>query len=129
MPVKPTPTALTRPFWEALREGRLTVPRCGSCSRRFFVPEPVCPHCGSADWTWADSAGTGSVYSVTVVHQTPSPDQPTPFALAIVELDEGWTLLTHIVNTAPESVAIGAHVVFAPTKIDGDLTLPTFEPA
>lgn len=127
MPPKPTPTPLSAPFWESLRDdGRLTVPECTECGRRFFIPEPRCPHCGAAGWIWTDSDGVGSIYSCVTVHQTVSRDQPTPFVLAIVELDEQWSILTHIVDSAPEDVAIGARVLFAPRKIDDEFTLPTF---
>lgn len=127
MPPKPTPTKLSAPFWEMLRDtGRLTVPECGECHCRFFVPEPACPRCGARNWTWVPSAGTGSVYSCVVVHQTVSRDQPTPFVLAVVNLDDQWSILTHIIDCAPEDVAIGTRVRFAPKRSDDDITLPTF---
>lgn len=127
MPPRPTPTPLSAPFWETLRDhGRLTVPECAGCGRRFFVPEPTCPHCGAGRWSWTNSDGIGSVYSCVTVHQTVSRDQPTPFVLAIVELDEEWSILTHVIDCAPDDVVIGARVRFAPRQIDDDLTLPTF---
>jgi uncharacterized OB-fold protein len=90
----------TRPFWEAVADGRLLVPECTACGRRFFKPEPLCTHCGSAGWLWVPSPGTGAVYSVSVVHQPVNNDHEVPFALAIVDLDDDWTMLTHIVGCA-----------------------------
>lgn len=126
MPQLPEPNEFTAPFWDALRDGRLTVPECGACGRRFFVPEPLCPHCGVAGWTWASSPGAGSIYSMSVVHQAVDPAQPTPFVLAAVDLDDGWTLMTHIVGSDPGEVRIGARVVVRPTRLSEEITVPTF---
>nr|BFE38918.1 hypothetical protein GCM10010200_111690 [Actinomadura rugatobispora] len=85
----PVPTELTRPFWEGTRRGELLIPRCADCGTRFFVPEPVCPGCLSADWSYEPSSGRGAVYSVTVVHRAPGPGFEVPFALAVIDLDDG----------------------------------------
>jgi uncharacterized OB-fold protein len=129
MPPLPEPSDFTQPFWDAVREGRLTAPRCDSCERWFFVPEPICPHCGAAKWTWQQSRGMGKIYSLSVVHQTVSPDQPTPFVLAEVDLDEGWTILTQVRGSDPETVQIGDRVMFAPTSVTDTFSLPAFEEA
>ena len=126
MPTVPQPDEFTAPFWDALRDGHLIVPECAACNLRFFVPEPLCPHCGAAGWTWVASAGTGTIYSMSVVHQAVDPAQPVPFVLAAVDLDDGWTLMTHIVGTDPEAVRIGARVAVRPTRLSDEITVPTF---
>lgn len=122
----PEPTEFTRPFWDAVHAGELAVPECRPCGRRFFVPEPLCPHCGARDWSWVSSPGAGSVYSLSVVHQAVDPARPTPYVLAAVDLDDGWTILTQVIG--PE-VAIGDRVVFAPTRVTEEISLPTFTAA
>jgi hypothetical protein len=128
VPTVPRPDEFTAPFWEALREGRLAVPECGGCGRRFFVPEVLCPHCGAGGWAWAESAGTGTIYSMSVVHRAVDPAQPVPFVLAAVDLDDGWTMMTHIIDADPGSVRIGDRVVVRPTRLTDEITLPTFAP-
>ena len=44
------------------------------------------------------SNGLGTVYSFTVVHRAPTEDFATPYVLAIVQMDEGWNLMTRIVD-------------------------------
>ncbi|MFC5747918.1 Zn-ribbon domain-containing OB-fold protein [Actinomadura rugatobispora] len=124
----PVPTELTRPFWEGTRRGELLIPRCADCGTRFFVPEPVCPGCLSADWSYEPSSGRGAVYSVTVVHRAPGPGFEVPFALAVIDLDDGGTLLSHVVDVEPHSVAIGARVRVSFRELDGTITLPCFVP-
>jgi uncharacterized OB-fold protein len=112
-----TEDELAAPFEAAARDGRLLVQRCSACARSFYRPEPLCPFCLSLRWEWVESSGRGVVYSVTVVHRAPTPGFSTPFALAVVELEEAWTMLTNIVGCAPERVHIGMEVaaVFEPS--------------
>jgi uncharacterized OB-fold protein len=117
---------MTRPFWDAVRAGVLLVPECQTCSARFFPPEPGCIKCGATGWTWTPSAGRGSVYTLSVVYQPIVADQPVPFVLAAVDLDDGWTIMTHIVGSEPESVSVGTRVEFAASLLRDDIYLPTF---
>lgn len=122
----PVPTALTEPFWEATRRGQLVVPQCAACGLRFFVPEPACPRCLSQSWEYAPTSGRGTVYSVTVVHRAPGPGFATPFALAVVDLEDGPPLLTHVVGCDPERVEIGVRVRVAFERLTDRITLPCF---
>ncbi|MFF4486326.1 Zn-ribbon domain-containing OB-fold protein [Streptomyces sp. NPDC001544] len=124
----PVPTELSRPFWEAARRGDLVVPYCKACDLRFFVPEPACPGCMSPDWRYAPSAGRGSVYSVTVVHRAPGPGFTTPFALAVIDLDDGGALLSHVVAGDPGEVVIGLRVRVEFRALTDEIALPYFVP-
>ncbi len=101
---------LTRPFWEAAREGVLVRPVCDRCGRSFFTPQIACPFCGSLRWTYVPSTGRGAVYSHTTVHRAPGPEFTPPYVVAVVDLDEGWSMLTNVVGCDPAAVAIGMRV-------------------
>ncbi|MFJ9025605.1 Zn-ribbon domain-containing OB-fold protein [Streptomyces sp. NPDC102259] len=124
----PVPTELSRPFWEAARRGDLVVPHCPTCGLRFFVPEPACPGCMARDWRYVPSAGRGTVYSVTVVHRAPGPGFDTPFALAVIDLDDGAALLSHVDACDPDDVAIGMRVRVTFRHFTDEITLPYFVP-
>jgi hypothetical protein len=124
----PVPTALSHPFWAAAAEGRLVLPECGDCGLKFFVPEPVCPRCLGRNWEWVPSAGTGTVYSVTVVHRAPGPGFEVPFALAIVDLDDGVPMLSHVVGCPVDEVGIGLPVRVDFRPLTAELALPYFVP-
>ncbi|MYI56161.1 MAG: hypothetical protein F4062_03895 [Acidimicrobiia bacterium] len=103
-------------------------PVCGRCERSFFTPQVVCPLCGSGQWTYEPSEGRGAVYSFTVVHRPPEPAFEAPYTLAIVDVAEGWHLLTWIVDCPPDEVRIGMEVqVRFVAGPDGAL-LPAFAP-
>ncbi|MFL6109762.1 MAG: Zn-ribbon domain-containing OB-fold protein [Catenulispora sp.] len=124
----PVPDALTAPFWAAAARGRLVVPECSACGLRFFVPEPACPRCLGERWEYVACSGGGTVYSVTVVHRTPGPGFQTPFALCIVDLDDGPALLTHVVGCDPEKVEIGMPVRVVFQRLTEEIVLPCFTP-
>ncbi len=122
----PTPTPATtletEPFWEAAAEGRFVLPRCNSCEHVIWYPRLFCPECGSTDVSYVDAAGTGTVYSFTVVEKGQGRWRDhSPYVLAYVELDEGPRMMTNIVGVDPDAVAIGAAVqaVFDPGKDGG----------
>ena len=122
-------SSLTEPFWSACSEHRLTVQQCAACGTRFFTPQPACTNCQSFAWTWVESPGVGTVYTFTVVHRAAGPGFEVPYVLAAVDLDDGWTILTHIVDCAPAEVAIGQRVAVRFVEISDALTLPCFTPA
>jgi uncharacterized protein len=125
----PGVTLETQPFWDATREGRLVLPRCDDCEFVIWYPRRFCPACGSRNVSWFDAAGTGTVYTFTIVTKGGGAFRDAgPYVVAFVELDEGPRLMTNIVDTPPESVTVGQRVavVFAPTS-DGT-ALPRFRP-
>jgi len=117
---------LTRDFWAAVERHELVRPVCRACGHNFFTPQIACPRCLSENWNYERSSGRGTVYSATVVHRPPSPDFAVPFRLAIVDLDEGWSMLANLVGGPGERCApIGARVEVTWIERDGR-TLPAF---
>jgi uncharacterized OB-fold protein len=121
----PAPSELTAGFWEAARRRTLVRPVCGRCGRSFFSPQIACPDCLSEDWSYEPSSGRGVVYSATIVHRAPYPGFEAPYELAMIDLDEGWTMLANIVATDGAPTPIGT-----PVAVDwleaGDILLPVF---
>lgn len=124
----PRPTALSRPFWDACREERLLVQRCADCGQYVFIPQPCCTACQSRRLDWAQSAGRGRVYSYTVVHRPPRPQFDTPYAVVIVAMEEGWYMLSNLLECPPENIAIDMPVVVSFRRMSEEITLPCFVP-
>ncbi len=101
----------TAAYWQAAQEHRLTYQTCDDCKRVVFYPRAHCPHCGGRALSVHDSGGEGTVYSFTVIRQTPDPAfrGHVPYVVALVDLAEGFRLLTHL-RVDPEEVAIGQPV-------------------
>lgn len=122
----PRPTELSQPFWDGCREGVLRVQQCDRCDELVFVPRPMCPSCQHTSLRWVDCAGTGAVYSFTTVHRAPDPAFEVPYVVAIVELDEGWHLLSNVIDCEPEAVTIGAPVEAVFVSTSAEISLPQF---
>lgn len=120
-------SAATQPFWDGLAAGELRVPRCEACGQLFFYPRPICPRCWSEEVGWLAAGGGGTVYAVTTVHVPFDPSLEVPYAVAIVDLDEGVRMPGRLAPAAAE-VAVGDRVRVA-FGADPALSLPTFEPA
>lgn len=128
----PVPDVETRPFWDACREGRLTLQRCTNCGHRRFPPTFYCAKCNSAEHEWIESTGRGRVFSWIVVRH-PVPREiyavDVPYVVALIELDEGVRIASNIVGIEPEEVTanMAVRAIFKP--VTPDVTLPIFEPA
>jgi uncharacterized OB-fold protein len=79
--------------------------------------------CGSVELTWTASAGVGSVYSVTTLQ----PRHQQPHAVALIDLDEGFRMMSQVVDVPAGEVAIDSRVqvVFRDAE---DGPLPYFRP-
>ncbi len=125
----PRPTAVSAPHWEGCREGRLRVQRCSSCGTHVFIPRPFCTECQGDALEWVESTGRGRVYSFTVIHRPQRPEYQVPYAVAIVELEEGWHMLSNLVDCEPGEVEIGMPVEVTFRRMSDEITLPLFRPA
>lgn len=124
----PTPSSMTEPFWAAAREHRLVRPVCNACGTNFFSPQAACRKCLSEDWDYQDSSGAGSIYSYTICHRAPQPGFDVSYALAIVDLDEGWSMLSNVNADPIGSIDFGTRVEVAWTQLADGFVLPTFAP-
>jgi uncharacterized OB-fold protein len=116
-------TSLTEPFWAAASRRELVRPVCRDCGRNFFTPQIACPQCLSEKWTYEPSSGRGRVYSATVVHKASTPGVEVPFHLGIVDLDEGWSMLTTLVGERLPAIEAPVEVTWV--ERDGR-TIPAF---
>jgi uncharacterized OB-fold protein len=111
----------TTPFWQAAIEGRFILPKCSACGRTHWYPRVVCPFCFGDSSQWIEASGRGTIYSFTFFQSAPQ-----PYIVAYVTLEEGPTMLTNIVDSNFDEIAIGQAVklVFKPS--DGGQPVPMF---
>jgi uncharacterized OB-fold protein len=105
LPYPPRLTAVTRPFYDALAEGRLVTTRCRSCGHLTFPPKGICPHCWRDDVEFEQIAPTGTLRSFTEIHAAPAPfAQQAPYLLGIVDLDAGVRCAARVLGRFEEHV-------------------------
>ena len=105
-----------------LENGKLAYQRCADCSAAVFYPRVLCPVCGSGALEWRESAGRGTVYATTAVH---SRDRD-PRNVALVDLDEGFRMMSWVESVPAEEVEIGARVSFEVRHRDEDEPVAVF---
>ncbi len=116
-------------FFEEAREGRLSAIRCGGCGELAIPPKELCPSCHERRWELVPLHGTGSVASFTVIRIPPRGRLPeAPYAVAVVKLDEGVSLLGRIVDIPLDALTAGLSVRFRPLLL-GDQVIISFGPA
>ncbi len=123
----PMPTAISAPFWNGLKEGRLTIPHCTSCGHWIFFPRRHCDKCWSQDLEWKEVKGAGTLYTYTLTRVPTLPDfaDEMPQKLAVVELDEGVRINTTLVGVDEGEIKVGMRVkpVFDTAHSDGTVLL------
>jgi uncharacterized OB-fold protein len=124
----PQPTPISAPFWQAAREGRLVVQRCEDCGHRQLYPRSLCTACGEQRLGWHECSGRGRVKTFTVIRRAVSAayEPDVPYVVALIELEEGPTLMSNVVGCVPEAVGIGAPVRVRFDAWTPEATVPVF---
>ena len=123
------PNAATSPlaiYIEHLEKTELAYQFSPSANAAVFYPRMIAPKTGAADLEWRVSQGVGTVHATTVVH----PQQGVPYNVALIDMDEGFRLMSRVEDIAPTAVKIGMRVKFRVHPKDGDEPpYPVFTPA
>ena len=127
----PVPTPETQPFWDGCAAGELRIQRCTDCGKPYFYPRPVCPDCGSGNVEWFTASGRATLYSYVINHRAaPGFTEDAPYAIAVVQLEEGPRMMSNIIGlpATPEALVLDMplQVTF---EARGDVQLPQFKPA
>ena len=106
-----------------LKEGKLGFQRCRGCRSAIFYPRVLCPVCGSTSLAWETSGGRGVVYATTAVYHR----DREPHNVALVNLEEGFRIMSRIEGVPAEEVEVGMGVSFEVREED-DQPVAVFAP-
>jgi uncharacterized OB-fold protein len=111
----PTPSR----YWREIPQRyRLEAAKCKNCGFVAFPPRQVCPRCHSRSFETIVLADAGKVVTYTIIRVPPQPfSDQAPYAVGIVELDDGVRLTGQIVDCAFEELKIGRRVKIEFRKI------------
>jgi hypothetical protein len=94
---------------------------CKKCGKVFFPPRLVCDACGHEAFEVKAMRRTGKIVSHTVIRVPPAPfKDEAPYAVAVVQLDDGPRLLTQFVDYKDEQLKIGQTVKLEFRRINDD---------
>jgi uncharacterized OB-fold protein len=91
------------PFLKLQPKPHLTGSKCGTCGSVFIDTHRIaCSKCGATEgFKTIELSDKGKVYVFSVVHQS-FPGIKTPYITAIVDLPEGVSVRSNIVDVDPE---------------------------
>ena len=95
-------------FQAHLAKGELAYQVCLDDNKPFFYPRLVAPGSGSTNLEWRVSKGLGTVYSTTAIHYKGEP----PLNVAMIDLDEGFRMMSRVEDIDAMKVRIGMRVKF-----------------
>ena len=111
-------------FIDHLKKGELAY-QVAEDGKAIFYPRAVAPVTGGK-LEWRVSKGLGTVYSTTVVYYK---DEP-PLNVALIDVDEGFRLMSRVEDIDPMHVKIGMRVKFRAHPGDAkQAPYPVFTPA
>lgn len=125
----PTITAVTKPFWDGAARRELLIQQCSDCKKYVFYPRTHCPHCWSNNLDWKAASGKAQLKTYSIVHRPgghPGWQAIAPYPVAVVELEEGPSMMTQILTDAPESLKMGDQLRVKFVEVNNNW-LPFFE--
>ena len=130
---KPVPVATPESdfFWDKTRKHELWIQKCVDCDTAFFYPRMICPDCLEDKIEWFKTSGKGFLYTYMINHRPPPGfEDEAPYAIAIVQLDEGPRMMTNIVGieNTPENLVLDMPLEVVFEDIVDDMSLPKWRP-
>ena len=93
--------------------------------RALFYPRVAAPAGYRGELRWATSRGFGTVYAVTMI----APKGEPAYNVVLLDMDEGFRLMSRIESMPPEQVRIGLRVKVRVHPAEGDEgPYPVFDP-
>jgi uncharacterized OB-fold protein len=97
---------------------RLEASKCKHCGHINFPPRIVCPECKAKNFDMISLSDEGKLLSFTVVRVASEKfSKETPYAIGIVELDDGLRLTVQITDADVDELQIGQKVKLVFRKI------------
>jgi hypothetical protein len=105
------------------------VQHCITCGHTQLYPRAVCTACGRQELELVASSGRGRVYSFSVVHRSVDPARfVAPYAVALVQLEEGPVLTTNLVTESFDALRCDQPVSVTWEALPDGRHLPLFTP-
>ena len=100
-------------FWREIpRRYRLEADKCKQCGYIAFPGRLICPECGSREFEKTTLSGKGTLETFTIIRVAPAGfNDQVPYAVGIVQLDEGVRLMAQITDCDPNKLTTGEKLI------------------
>ncbi|MCG6959076.1 Zn-ribbon domain-containing OB-fold protein [bacterium BMS3Abin03] len=100
---------------------RLEASKCRSCGNVSFPPRLICPECKSREFETIKLSDEGKILTYTIIRVASDAfSKITPFAIAVIAVDNGARLMTQIADSPIDKVKIGEKVKLVFRKIQDE---------
>jgi uncharacterized OB-fold protein len=124
----PEITALSAPYWEALKAGKLLYQACRACGNHWLPARDACPRCLAPEPVWEEASGRATLVSWVMYHTAyhDAFKSRLPYVVACVELEEGPRMLTNLVGPGWDGPLSLDAALLLRIEREGELALARF---
>lgn len=95
-------------FYKHINQGKLMGGKCKRCGKIHLPPRPLCDQCLSKEFEWTEIPQKGKLLTYTIIHVAPPQFQEmTPYAVGIIQLENGLKIPGMIREAAREQIKVG----------------------
>ena len=82
--------------------------KCEQCGKTHLPPRPMCEKCLTQDFKWVEVSKEGQLLTYTTIYVAPHQFQDIiPYAVGIIQLEEGLKIPGMIANLSGDDLQIG----------------------
>lgn len=95
-------------FYKYINQGKLLGGKCKKCGAIHLPPRPLCDKCFSKEFEWVEISRKGKLLTYTIIHVAPPQfEQMAPYAVGIIQLENGLRIPGMIRDIEHEEIEIG----------------------
>lgn len=125
----PTPDGDSQALWDGFKNGELLLQHCDDCGHVQYYQQGMCRLCQSTKLRHKAASGKGTIYSYSVVYRAPGPafKDDVPYAVLLVQLEEGPRMISSLVGKNFNGLDFDVAVKLTTAAISDEISLPYFE--
>ena len=126
----PIPTKWSQPFWDAAKQHKLVLKKCGKCGFIDHPPYLYCTSCHADEHEWIEASGKATLAAYAInVFGVPFPFwDDLPFVVALIDLQEGPRMISNIVECDHDKLENGMELEVLFDDVSGEISLPKWRP-
>ncbi len=126
----PIPTPWSQPFWDAAREHKLMLRKCGKCGYIDHPPYLYCTNCQADEHQWIEAEGKATLAAYAINQfGVPFPFwADLPYVVALIDLPEGVRMISNIVECEFDRLENGMELEVVFDDVSDEISMPKWRP-
>jgi len=126
----PIPTKWSQPFWDAAKQHKLVLKKCGKCGFIDHPPYLYCTNCHADEHEWIEASGKAALAAYAInTFGVPFPFwDDLPYVVALIDLQEGPRMISNIVECDHDKLENGMELEVVFDDVSEEISLPKWRP-